>query len=168
VLLTVVTGVTALTVLLDHGVITDASFLSLYLVHVMYLAVSEHHAPLARDQSLWHVIATLFTTPVRSINAVAWLLATLFALLTFVTVPLALADTIPDQHSTRAWTQSSLFRGAASQFAVLQYCQALLTGIGAAQPHNVQWRVLQAVLPLGLYVTYLVRANNDRTLERNR
>lgn len=160
VLLTCVTGVTLLTVLLDSGVITDAAHLSLYLLHVMYLAVIEHHAPVTRDHSLWHVIATLFSTPVTSTNTVAWLLASLFALLTLVTVPLALVDDVTQaQHATRTWTQSPLFRGVTSQFAVLQYCQALLSGIGAAQPHSVQWRVLQAVVPLVLYVAYLLRAN---------
>lgn len=160
VLLTCVTGVTLLTVLLDSGVITDAAHLSLYLLHVMYLAVIEHHAPVARDHSLWHVIATLFSTPVSSTNTVAWLLASLFALLTLVTVPLALVDDVTQaQHATRTWTQSPLFRGVTGQFAVLQYCQALLSGIGAAQPHSVQWRVLQAVVPLVLYVAYLLRAN---------
>ncbi len=160
VLLTCVTGVTVLTVLLDNGVITDAAHLALYLMHVMYLAVIEHHAPVAREHSLWHVIATLFSTPVKSTNTVAWLLAALFALLTFITVPLALVDDVTDaQHATRAWTQSTLFRLLTGQFAVLQYCQALLSGIGAALPHSVQWRVLQAVVPLVLYVAYLLRAN---------
>jgi hypothetical protein len=160
ILLTCVTGVTALAVLLDNGVITDAAYLALYLVHVMYLAVIEHHAPAARDHSAWHVIAALFSTPVQSTNTVAWLLATLFALLTLITVPLALVDDVTDaQHATRAWTASPLFRGVTSQFAVLQYCQALLSGIGAAQPHSVQWRVLQGVVPLALYLGYLLRAN---------